>query len=242
MSSNQPLPPPLLKTNYSMCHCVCVCFCCFMCVCVYVIMCLCQPSFFRERFVLFSSNIINAFFPLLFFFFFFLKRGQGNSRPLSLSLKTEQQMYIFISPGDDSDTENSATARSDIMELVELHMQSHTTSDSSSFKVNDSGSSWILKKSAGDCSLASKVSNLLQCSLFLSIRTMSSVLCRNSGFSWPSSVKTCGCAIRIVQLVEHQTCAGRLQVQAPAGVAGEVSSPELTFCADLFSVCIPTPG
>ena len=62
-----------------------------------------------------------------YYFFFFLKRGQGNSRPPSLSFKTEQQMYLFISPGDDSDTENSATARFDIMELVELHMQSHTS-------------------------------------------------------------------------------------------------------------------
>ena len=33
----------------------------------------------------------------------------------------------------------------------------------------------------------------------------------------------------------------RLQVQILAGAAGEFSSPELTFCADSYSVSVPIP-
>ena len=31
----------------------------------------------------------------------------------------------------------------------------------------------------------------------------------------------------------------RLRVRIPAGAAGEFSSPELTFCADSYSVSVP---
>ena len=33
----------------------------------------------------------------------------------------------------------------------------------------------------------------------------------------------------------------RLRVRVPAGAAGEFSSPELTLCADSFSVSVPPP-
>ena len=33
----------------------------------------------------------------------------------------------------------------------------------------------------------------------------------------------------------------RLRVRIPAGVVGEFSSPESTFCADSYSVSVPTP-
>ena len=33
----------------------------------------------------------------------------------------------------------------------------------------------------------------------------------------------------------------RLRVRIPAGAAGEFSSPELTLCADSYSVCVPPP-
>ena len=33
----------------------------------------------------------------------------------------------------------------------------------------------------------------------------------------------------------------RLQVQIPAGAAGEFSSPESTLCADSYSVSVPPP-
>ena len=33
----------------------------------------------------------------------------------------------------------------------------------------------------------------------------------------------------------------RLRVRIPAGAAGEFSSPEITFCADSYSVPVPTP-
>ena len=33
----------------------------------------------------------------------------------------------------------------------------------------------------------------------------------------------------------------RLRVRIPAGVEGEFSSPELTLCADSYSVSVPPP-
>ena len=40
--------------------------------------------------------------------------------------------------------------------------------------------------------------------------------------------------------LEHRTRDRKLRVRVPAGAAGECSSPELTLCADSYSVSVPS--
>ena len=43
-------------------------------------------------------------------------------------------------------------------------------------------------------------------------------------------------------LVQHRTCHRKVPSSIPAGAAGQCSSPELTLCADSYSVSIPPPS